>query len=140
MSTQEHNATLARSYLTWLSTIRGRRPSTTHNYAATLDAYLGYLSDRAATHVALEDLEAFMLRPRLRQSKNGRAAAGTLAREATTLRSFYSYLQQRGHTTRNPALFLAAPTRPRRDPRPIRDELWLSVWTHPDLTREAPQR
>lgn len=137
MEASSRNATLARSYLTWLSTIRGRRPSTTYNYAATLDAFLSHVGERCVTQLTLQDLEAFMLRPRVRQSKNGRAAAGTLAREATTLRSFYAFLHQRGHTSRNPALFLAAPSRPRREPRPIADDLWRRVWTHAELTEEA---
>ncbi len=107
MSAADHNATLARGYLNWLSTIRGRRPTTTHNYAATLDAYLLHLGERRADASRSRTWKRSCSGRAYGSPRLDAAAAGTLAREATTLRSFYAYLQQRGHTERNPALFLA---------------------------------
>src|SRR5258708_39173413 len=91
MAAHDHNTVLAREYLAWLRDIRGRRPATTYNYAATLDAFLTFVGGRPLTSLSLQDLEAFFLRPRTK-TRGPRVAAGTIAREATTLRSLFTFL------------------------------------------------
>lgn len=127
---ESNNATLAREYLAWLRDLKGRRPSTTYNYAATIDQLLEFAGSRRLIDLQLDDLEAFLLRPRIK-TRGPRAMPGTLAREATTLRSLYSYLHQRGYVKRDPAAFLASPRRPKRDPRPITDDQWCELWARP---------
>jgi site-specific recombinase XerD len=127
MTAARHNERLARDYVTWLRDVKGHRPATTYNYAATLDPFLAFAAERPLTAVTLADLERFLLRPRTR-IRGPRVAPGTLRREASTLRGLFEYLVARGHLERNPATLLVAPRRPKKEPHVIADELWNEVW------------
>lgn len=134
-TTSRHNESLIREYVTWLRDVRGHRPATVYNYAATLDPFLESLADRPLRSVGLADLEAFLLRPRTK-IRGPRVAPGTLRREASTLRGLYEYLVARGYVEHNPSKLLVSPRRPKREPRVIPDELWGRIWSAP-LTDEA---
>ena len=134
-STSRYNERLIREYVMWLRDVRGHRPATVYNYAATFDPFLVSIADRPLKSVRLADLEAFLMRPRTK-IRGPRVAPGTLRREASTLRGLFGYLVARGHVERNPAALLVAPRRPKREPRVISDDLWGQIWSRP-LADEA---
>jgi site-specific recombinase XerD len=134
-STSRHNEQLVREYVMWLRDVRGHRPATIYNYAATFDPFLELLGDRPLRSVRLPDLEAFLRRPRTK-IRGPRVAPGTLRREVSTLRGLYEYLVARGHVEHNPSKLLVAPRRPKREPRVISDDVWRDVWSS-QLTDEA---
>jgi hypothetical protein len=111
---QQRDARTRLPELDWPS--NGRRATTIYSYAAVLDELLRFSDETPLSRLRLDDLERFLMLP-CRKAR-GRTLRQALSREATTLRSIYAYLQQRGHLQRNPAIFLTAPKRPRRDPRP----------------------
>jgi site-specific recombinase XerD len=130
------NERLVREYLGWLRDTRTRRAATVYGYATVFEQFLLFLGGRQIAAVELRELEAFLLRPRPKV-RGPRPSASTLRREGAVLRGLYSYLSARGYVERNPAALLASPSRPRRDPRVIGEDVWLSVWTHPKLSAEA---
>jgi integrase/recombinase XerD len=107
--------------------VKGHRPATVYNYAATLDPFLGWLGGRRFGSVTLEELEAFLMRPRTK-CRGLRAAPGTLRREVSTLRGLFTWLHARGYVESNPTTLLVAPRRPKREPQVIADDLWQRVW------------
>jgi site-specific recombinase XerD len=134
-TTARHNDQLVRDYVMWLRDVRGHRPATIYNYAATFDPFLDMLGDCPLRSVRLSDLEGFLRRPRTK-IRGPRVAPGTLRREVSTLRGLFAYLVARGHVDHDPSRLLVAPRRPKREPRVIADDLWRDVWSS-ELTDEA---
>jgi site-specific recombinase XerD len=107
-------------WLAWLRDVRGRSPLTLYTYAGTLDALTEWAGARSLTSLRLKDLESFLARRP--------AGVNTRHRETATLSSFYGWLYHRGQVRTNPTVMLHSPTIPRREPRPISDQVWAKVW------------
>lgn len=128
------NHSLAREYLTWLSKTRGRTGLTTYQYASTLNQFLAWIGTTPLDRVSLRQCETFLARPRGGRAGGNPGSPATQSKDGTIVRQLYTYLHNRGHVGRNPAALLGAPTIKNRNPRPIPDDDWVTLWGA-DLTR-----
>jgi len=67
-STSKNNESLVREYVAWLRDVKGHRPATIYNYAATLDPFLDSLKGQPLRADSLEHLERFLVRLRMRSA------------------------------------------------------------------------
>ncbi len=94
----------------FIQTLRSERyysPHTCSNYRRDLKRFQAYLGERAIDaweRVAFTDVSGFAAQ-RHRQGRKSR----TIARELSSIRSFFQYLIRNGVITRNPALEVSAP-------------------------------
>jgi integrase/recombinase XerD len=124
-ATLNEEAVLA--YLTWMRDTRGCTEGTITNYAGVLSHYLDEcVGDRPLDMVPVEDVEAWLLRPRSGRARGNVASPATRQRNIAVLSSCYKFLTARGFTTRNIADLLTSPKVNNRQPKPIRDEVWVS--------------
>ena len=82
-------------------------PHTCSNYRRDLQRFQAYLEERAIdewTQVSYTDVSGFAAQ-RHRQGRKSR----TIARELSSIRSFFRFLVRRGALTKNPALDVRAP-------------------------------
>ncbi|MEQ8715983.1 MAG: tyrosine-type recombinase/integrase [Acidimicrobiales bacterium] len=133
------NVRLAREYLAWQRDTRNRSPETLVAYTATLEKLLAWVDDTPFAAASVARLEGFVNRPRQRRDRGhpvegpATGAPATRARDVTVIRSFYKYLQDRGHIGHNPAALLTAPKITNTHPKAIPDDMWRAVWAHPSL-------
>lgn len=128
-SPPDHNAELVRDYLAWCRDIRGLTVGSLYVYASCLAALLEHLRTTDLEKATLSQLEAFVLRKRTGRAKNDLGAPATRRRDVGVITGMYKYLHGRGLISANPALLLVGPKVANQNPRPIPDDLWLSVWT-----------
>ncbi|MCG6890947.1 MAG: tyrosine recombinase XerC [Gammaproteobacteria bacterium] len=94
----------------FIQTLRSEKyysPHTCSNYRRDLQRLQAYLEERAIedwAQVAYNDVSGFAAQ-RHRQGRKSR----TIARELSSIRSFFQFLIRRGAVTRNPALDVSAP-------------------------------
>lgn len=121
---------LTAAYLSWMSDVRGRQPSTVESYRSTLHTWLCFLYDRGLTFAVatLEDLEAFQVRPRHKRGRGGSGAVNTQRREIVAVRGIYRWAHSRGHIEHDPMVEAQAPSARGRQPKPVPDDQWLSAW------------
>ena len=82
-------------------------PHTCSNYRRDLQRFQAYLEERAIdewTQVSYTDVSGFAAQ-RHRQGRKSR----TIARDLSSIRSFFRFLVRRGALTKNPALDVRAP-------------------------------
>lgn len=130
MLTNSSDTALVSDYLAWLSDVRGRAPLTVASYESTLHAWQAWLAQHGQTlgSATLEDVEAFMQRPRHKRGHGNTGAASTRKREIASLKGFYRWATARGRLASDPMLEAVAPTQPHRQPRPLSDAQWLKAW------------
>jgi integrase/recombinase XerD len=63
-----------------------------------------------------------------RRRRGGPPSAATSNRDLSTIRSFYSWCTAKGFVEVSPAVLVHAPTRHRRQPKPIPDGVWQAWW------------
>lgn len=130
------NAAVIIEWLEWCRDTRGRRESTLKSYSETMTAWLvavgaePILSPSVASVARMED---FLSRPRVGRGAGSNGSPATRAREASTLRSFYLWVFQRGMTERNLAELLCGPSVHNENPRPVPDHDWMALWSDPML-------
>lgn len=123
------NNRLVIEWLKWMQDTAHREPNTVYNYASVVAKYLDLcVLDRPLDAVPVEDIEAWLLRPREGRAKGRVGSPATRARNIAVLASFYKWLQARGHITHNVTDLLVAPKVHNRKPRPIDDLTWMGVW------------
>jgi site-specific recombinase XerD len=118
-------------YLEWMRDTRFRTPRTLHSYGATLNDWLEWLGPQSMWLASLQQMEAFMARPRIRRAHGAVGAPATQRRDAAVLRSFYQWAWERDHVQVNRAKALHSPPVHNIDPKPIADEHWLELWNNP---------
>jgi len=122
---------LAYEWLTWHRDTAHSAENTYKKYAGIMIDYLAYCSTRKIDPMAptLTELERYVKRGR--KALNGRMGkAATQQLDVKVLRGFYTWLAQRHHIVRSPALELRGPKMRDRNPRPILDEHWQIIWGH----------
>lgn len=114
-------------WLTWNRDVAQRAEATVAKYADVLVAWLTFSHQHHIDALMPDtgDLEAFMTRKRS-NGRKGKPATQQL--DASVLRNWYTWLNQRGKLPSNPALDLVAPKQKTREPRPIADEDWKQLW------------
>jgi len=94
-------------YIQFLRSEKYYSPHTSSNYRRDLKRFQAYLAERAIDaweRVAYTDVSAFAAQ-RHRQGRKSR----TIARELSSIRSFFQFLIRNGVVTKNPALEVSAP-------------------------------
>lgn len=114
-------------WLKWNSEVAQRAERTTAKYADVLIAWLAFCQRHGLNPLrpATQDLEAFMTRKRS-NGRKGKPATQQL--DASVLRNWYTWLTQRGKLPSNPSLDLIPPRGKTREPRPVLDEHWRTLW------------
>lgn len=118
---------LAVEWLEWNRDVAQKAERTVAKYADVLIAWLSWCRRRDINALMPDtsDLEAFMTRQRT-NGRKGKAATQKL--DASVLRNWYTWLTQRGKLPRNPSLDLIPPKQRTREPRPIPDHDWQTLW------------
>jgi site-specific recombinase XerD len=122
---------LAIEWLEWLYHGRGRSKRTINTYGVYLRLYFDWCRSKGVKPLApsLEELEAFLVRPRLRQGKGKSGAPSTQRGNVTVLKGWFTWMHQRGHIPTNPTLELFGPKRPNTLPKPVPDKHWVTMWS-----------
>lgn len=124
----QRDARLAAAWLDQLRRIEKLSPRTVYDYAVVVEGFLRFRSGAPADQARLQDLRAFLQRPRTK-ARNGEATPATLSRESAALRSFYNFCVAEEAYHANPAALLPKQRRGKRLPRPVDDETWLKLWS-----------
>lgn len=136
-SIRDDNGALVRSYLDWQQNQRGRSPSTIYDYAHRLASLLEWLDGTPFEAATVRQLEAWVQRRRGGNALGKPGMPATKAKDVAVARSLYDYLEGHGLVERNPCRNLHGPTVHNVLPRPVPEETWMHLWTHPDLSDEA---
>ena len=123
-------------WLEWHRTTRNRQRTTLQSYAHTMSAWLTWIGATDIWAADVPTMEQFLVRPRRRRGAGGNGAPATRAREASTLRGFYTWAHARGYTSAALAENLHGPTVHNANPRPIPDADWIDICTY-DLDDDA---
>ncbi|MBW3621016.1 MAG: tyrosine recombinase [Actinobacteria bacterium] len=113
--------------------------------ANTVAAYVRDVSDLARFCVELSivdpgEVELLVLRRYLADLGERGLARATVARRASTVRSFFSFLARAGHVERDPAQLLGTPKQGRTLPRVLRPEQVAALLLVPDTSAPAGLR
>jgi len=93
-----------RSFVHFCQAEKGLSVNTLEAYRRDLAGLGGWLADRSLASLSLDDLRLYLDHLRLRKLSNR-----SIARQVTTLRGFFGFLQEEGEIAGNPAELLAAP-------------------------------
>lgn len=132
-SPSDENASIMASYLNWCQD-RNLSPQTLRSYRSTLGALAEWAGTRHLEDVTTAELEAFVMRRRVRRGRNRTGSPATRRREVSCLRAFWSWALGAGILRTNPAEPLVGPKVNNRNPRPVPDEVWNEVWRNESLT------
>lgn len=119
------NRAAATAFADWLRTKRNAPPSTLEKYRRLTLAWADFAPTDLAERTP-EDVEAFTARPR--RGARSQAAPATVANEVAVLGSLYRWGMARLHWPENPAALAGRPKVHNRQPRPVDDDVWLTVW------------
>lgn len=118
---------LAVEWMMWNRDVAQRSERTTGTYADVLLRWIAFCDKNKIDPLdpMTQDLEAFMTRKR----SNGRKGKPSTQRlDVAVLKTWYTWLCQRGKLPANPSLDLIAPKMPGREPRPIVEADWQTLW------------
>lgn len=128
----------------WLLHLRAERRYSTHTleaYGRDLEQFIAFLAEHLGGEAGLGDLADLRtadFRAFLAKRRNDGAGSRTLARQLSSIRSFFRYLERGGRLT-NPALSaLSAPKRPRAVPKPLTPEAARRVVEEPENPEIPP--
>jgi site-specific recombinase XerD len=132
---ERNNAELARD---WIAHLASRRlgGNTLYTYESTLGALVRFSGKRSVCTLSASDLSGFLARPRQGRAKGQSGRAATLAREASILRGFYSWLVGLGLVQSDPTGALVPARVANVLPKAIDDRVWLQLWQS-DLADDA---
>ena len=110
---------IASAVVSFLDYVKNKSPSehTLVNYAVDLRQFEDYLEEQKVGR--LEDIDTPRLRGYLRGMFGWGFSKASIARKLSALRSFFSYLKERGALERDPTHSLRGPTAPRGIPRAL---------------------
>ena len=131
------NEVIAQEWLTWLRDVRRRTPLTVYQYAGKLESFFEHIGATPLRSVEIEQMEAWLNRPRPGRGKGEPGQASTLQKEVAILKGLYRFAQARGQIAEDPTQLLGAPTVHNENPKPIDDEVWTHLWNHDSLSPEA---
>ncbi len=126
------NRELIDSYLLYCRR-RNRSDQTLHAYSTVLHGWGRWLGNRDMRTVHRQMIMDFIARPRGKRAQGKPGAPATQARDVSIFRNFYQWARDEGHTDKNPARNLQAPTVHNRNPRPVPDTDWRGLWAWPGL-------
>lgn len=115
-------------FLEWCRDVRNRSPETIRCYSGVLEALADWAAPRAAVDLTVNDLEAFVNRPRGGRAHGSVGSPATRKKDTACLRSFYGWCEDRGLVERAPTRQLHAPTVHNEAPKPIPDDDWRVIW------------
>jgi len=126
---------LAKAWLSWKLDIQGRSQRTFDSYGLILRQWITWCEPLGVDplYPTTDELEAFVLRRRIRQAKGPMGAPATRRGDVVVLRGWFTWLAQRGHVTHDPTVDLQAPTVKAGLPKPIPDGDWR-VLIQTDMT------
>jgi len=121
----------ALEWLRWLRDRRNRAERTLTTYADGLLKWLAYCEEEGLDPLrpSVTEMEAFIGRPRPR-AKKGVGGPATQAMDVKVLHGWYNWLAVRGFILKAPSVELVSPTIPKRNPKPVPDESWVTIWSH----------
>jgi integrase/recombinase XerC len=128
-----HNRDLCRGWLTWLEQ-HGRARVTVYQYGARLDELLEFLGDTPLDAATLDQLEAWVARPRKGRAHGDLGADSTRAKEVLVLRGLFRWAVDHGKLAHNPAVLMEVPTVKNEDPKAIDVDAWHTFWSSPCLS------
>jgi integrase/recombinase XerC len=128
---------MVRAYLRWQQDQRDRSANTVYDYAHRLASLLTWLDCTPFEAVTLEQFETWVQRPRGGNALGRQGAPATKAKDVAVVRSLFDYLEGHRVVSINPARMLHGPKVHNVLPRPVPEETWVQVWSHPSLTEEA---
>lgn len=120
----------------WLDWLRahGRAPLTVYQYGAKLDELLAFLDGKPLSDVRLDDLEAWVARPRRGRGGGGLGTDATRAKDVIVVRGLWKWAVAHGRLVYNPTLDLEMPKVRNEAPRAVPEKLWSQFWSSPMLT------
>lgn len=127
-----HNCQLADEWLRWLDVSRNRADNTLKAYELTVASWLGFLAGRPLGLVGPAEAEQWLLRP---SRHGGPRKPSSVKRDVAVLRSFYGWLEDRGHVHANLGRMVHPPTVHNRLPKPIPDGDFTEAWRSADDDR-----
>lgn len=131
------NDTISREWLTWLRDVRRRDPQTVYTYAGKLRSWLDWLDGTPLADATLQDMEAWLGRPRPRRGGGRRGQPSTVQKEVAILRGIYGFAVARGHVHQDVTALLNSPAVRNQNPNPVPDETWMRLWSCDALGAEA---
>jgi len=136
-SAPKPNDEIAEAFLAWQRDVRRRAPITLYQYAALLDRFLDHLGSRHLSTVMLEDIEAWLARPRQGRGQGRPPSPSTLQSEIAVLRGLFRFAVARGMLREDPTVLLHPPKVRNEQPKAIDDEVWIATWGRSILPAEA---
>lgn len=130
-----HNQKLCQGWLEWLRD-HGRAKVTVYQYGAKCDELLEFLGDTPLDLATLDQLEAWVARPRRGRGKGNLGADATRAKDTLVLRGLFRWAVDHGKLASNPAAKLELPSVKNEDPRAIDVDDWRAFWSSPTLDDE----
>lgn len=116
-------------YLEWLTDVRHVSFTTRYTYESTLKAFVKFCDERSVEHPEKVDTELLLaFTHRLRRAEQRQPSPATRRREHTTVQGLWTYLLKRGVVSTDPFWMYPRDVLPRRDPKPLSDEVWLTIW------------
>jgi site-specific recombinase XerC len=121
----------AQAWLEWLLNVKGRSLRTIDSYGIIIRQWLAWADDARVDQLypELEELEAFITRPRIRQGHGQMGSPATRRQDVVVLSQWFQWLTRRGLVNVDPTLDLMAPSVKPNMPKPIPDEAWLVLWS-----------
>lgn len=104
----------AEAFLSHLRAVRDASPQTVRAYAADLRDFRTFLAERGIGRP--EDVGVPLLRTYLARLKQSGKSRTTVARRASAIRSFFSFLVREGRLSANPARLVSSPKIPKNLP------------------------
>lgn len=126
------NRQIADAWLDHLRDAKRRAPMTIYQYAGKLDELFEYAAGKPLGFLTVDDLEAWLQRPRRGRAHGEKGQAATLQKEVAILRGLWKFAVARGFLHTDPTVLLHAPAPKNRMPKPIDDALWIRTWDKMD--------
>jgi site-specific recombinase XerD len=136
-SPTDDNAALVRAFLDWQQNQRGRTATTIYDYAHRLASLLDWLGYTPLEEASLADYEGWVQRRRGGNANGSIGSPATRAKDVAVVRSLFQFLTSHGLVTRNPVAALHGPKVHNVRPRPVPEDTWGYLWSHPRLEEEA---
>lgn len=122
LSLEEHCAVEVGKWIAGLRTERRLSPKTVEAYARDFSQFSEFLRDHLGGPAALEDLAGLAVsdfRAFLARRRNGGGGSRTLARQLSSLRSFFRYAEKTGLFRNSSLAAISSPKLPHAVPKPL---------------------
>ena len=116
------NVKLVRAFIEFKAR-EGKSRRTIQSYSLKLASFLEHIDPQPIDSLAVDALEGWLDRPRLKRCAAGRASLATIRNESAILRSAFKFWSVRDLVPRNTAALLGNVDKPRRQPKPADQKL-----------------